>query len=56
MFDTLETKIEALAKKSDNSNSGDALKYSQAALNLAHVFATVAAIRNENNNHFPGKK
>ena len=43
--DLVKQKIESLATKAEKSNNGsDSLKYSQAALNLAHALATMKAI------------
>lgn len=45
MNEKLDTAIEELASKiTDEVDSGDALKYTQAALNLAHAKATIAGI------------
>ena len=42
MNDKLKTNITALADKAEKSgDSGDAMRYAQAALNLAHVLATL---------------
>jgi hypothetical protein len=45
----LETEIKSLAKKADRTgaDANDALKFTQAALNLAHVVATFDAIETE---------
>jgi|14BtaG_2_1085337.scaffolds.fasta_scaffold98487_1 hypothetical protein len=44
----MKTEIEKLAKEASNANdSSDALRYSQAALNLAHVEATLENIKRE---------
>jgi len=38
----IETAVKSLAKKAENSQDQDeAMKYSQAALNLAHAIATL---------------
>lgn len=42
MLPEIETAIKSLAEKAKNANdAGDALKFSQSALNLAHVSATL---------------
>ena len=47
MKEECETAIKALAKKGgDTEKSDDALKYTQAALNLAHVLATLDNLDN----------
>ncbi len=47
MYDEIEKSIKSLAKKSDSDTENDALKFSQAALNLAHTLATLVAARKE---------
>ena len=47
-IDTTEKQVTNLAKAADQSNdSNDALKFSQAALNIAHAMATLEACRQE---------
>lgn len=41
----IETSIKALAEKADAKDANDALKFSQAALNLIHVIEVVAGIK-----------
>lgn len=42
MSDTLKTKVDELATKSAAAErAGDAMQFSQAALNLAHALATL---------------
>ncbi len=44
----VEQQIESLATKAEKSNNGsDALKFSQAALNLAHAMSTIYAVKKE---------
>ena len=45
MKDDIDTAIKLLAKRIDNNSSPDeALKFTQAALNLAHVVGTLACV------------
>lgn len=45
---TIETAIKNLTEKARAAKPDDVLKYSQAALNLAHTEATLEATRREN--------
>ena len=45
---TIEAAIKNLTEKAQAAKSDDVLKYSQAALNLAHTEATLEATRREN--------
>lgn len=46
MKDTIENAISNLTNKvKENTSANDALKFTQAALNLAHTLATLAAIK-----------
>lgn len=46
MNDAIESAIKLLAKKINSDiKADDALKFTQAALNLAHVVATLAGVR-----------
>lgn len=45
MKEAVETAIKILAKKvTSDMKSDDAMKYTQAALNLAHILATIDAM------------
>jgi len=47
----MKTEIDKLAKKASKADdSGDALRYSQAALNLSHVEATLEDAKRQSKN------
>lgn len=44
MEETIKKAIKKLAERSDTGDSNDSMKFSQSALNLAHVLATLNAV------------